>query len=145
MTQYVLGFVFNSGMRNIVLLLNKKKPSYQSGKMNGVGGHVEPGEKPLDAMRRECLEEAGLDIESWELFCVGNLPDGGEVRCYRAFVDDLTARNHFTDTGEKVGIYPVNGLDQEWLAPQVAWLIPLALEEAVTSWVDVQWGQQSRD
>jgi 8-oxo-dGTP pyrophosphatase MutT (NUDIX family) len=28
-----------------------------------VGGHIEPGESPSDAVRRECLEELGIDID----------------------------------------------------------------------------------
>ena len=28
-----------------------------------VGGHLEPGETPADAIRRECHEELGIDIE----------------------------------------------------------------------------------
>ncbi|HSX29639.1 MAG TPA: NUDIX domain-containing protein [Candidatus Saccharimonadales bacterium] len=33
------------------------------------GGHVEPGEHHLDALRREFFEETGLDIEVAELLC----------------------------------------------------------------------------
>lgn len=28
-----------------------------------VGGHIEPGETPADAIRRECREELGIDID----------------------------------------------------------------------------------
>jgi ADP-ribose pyrophosphatase YjhB (NUDIX family) len=31
------------------------------------GGRVEPGESPLDALKREVLEESGLDVEAGEL------------------------------------------------------------------------------
>jgi mutator protein MutT len=30
---------------------------------NIVGGHIEPGETPADAIRRECREELGIDID----------------------------------------------------------------------------------
>ena len=33
-----------------------------AGKLNGLGGEVEPGESPRGAMSREFLEEAGVDI-----------------------------------------------------------------------------------
>jgi 8-oxo-dGTP diphosphatase len=30
-----------------------------------IGGHVEPGEDPLDAVRRECREEIAVEISEW--------------------------------------------------------------------------------
>jgi 8-oxo-dGTP diphosphatase len=38
------------------------------------GGRVEPGESPLDALRREVLEEAGLDVVVEELVGVYSKP-----------------------------------------------------------------------
>ncbi len=55
---YVVGFVFRGSQ---VLLIEKKRPKWQAGRLNGIGGHVEEGETPLTAMIRECLEEANLD------------------------------------------------------------------------------------
>jgi 8-oxo-dGTP diphosphatase len=37
------------------------------GKFNGVGGHIERGENPLSAARREILEETGANPDSLEL------------------------------------------------------------------------------
>lgn len=38
------------------------------------GGRVEPGESPLDALKREVLEESGLDVEAGELVGVYSKP-----------------------------------------------------------------------
>jgi len=38
------------------------------------GGRVEPGESPLDALKREVLEESALDVEAGELVGVYSKP-----------------------------------------------------------------------
>jgi 8-oxo-dGTP pyrophosphatase MutT (NUDIX family) len=72
-TRYVLGFAFGSHGR--VLLIRKERPAWQRGRMNGLGGKVESGETDAQAMRREFLEECGLDVpeNKWELkgSCIG--------------------------------------------------------------------------
>src|SRR5690242_14904191 len=61
MQDYVCGFLFSVD-RQRVLLIRKRRPAWQAGHLNGVGGKVEPGETLADAMRREFREEAGLDV-----------------------------------------------------------------------------------
>ena len=58
MTTYVVGFMFTEELRR-VLLIRKKRPTWMAGKLNGVGGHIEPGETPEHAMVREFREETG--------------------------------------------------------------------------------------
>src|ERR1035437_2138595 len=66
MQEYVAGFLFDG---SIVWLIRKNKPDWQKGKLNGIGGKIEEGELPFDAMRREFKEEAKLDIDSWKHYC----------------------------------------------------------------------------
>ncbi len=73
MIRYVCGFLFSLGSG--VVLIEKRKPSWQAGRLNGVGGKIEPGETPLQAMVREFEEEAGLHVDGWRQFCV--LSGGG--------------------------------------------------------------------
>lgn len=56
---YVVGFMFDQTMSKLVLI-RKKKPEFQAGLLNGVGGKIEDGETPIDAMVREFDEEAGV-------------------------------------------------------------------------------------
>ncbi len=56
MKQHVVVFIREGGN----LLLAKKKRSIGIGKWNGPGGKIEPGEKPHEAMVRECEEEIGI-------------------------------------------------------------------------------------
>lgn len=44
------------------VLLGHKKTGLGTGKIVGLGGHVEPGETPAQAAAREVKEEAGLDV-----------------------------------------------------------------------------------
>ncbi len=89
MRQYVLGFAFSpTGDR--VVLIEKKRPDWQLGKLNGVGGRVENGEKPVDAMVREFKEETGVDTtrDDWRYFglIVG---EGVQVILFKSFEQRL--------------------------------------------------------
>lgn len=55
---YVVGFVFDKTMENVLLLQRYKQP-YQN-LLNGVGGKVEKWEPPFAAMERELEEETGI-------------------------------------------------------------------------------------
>lgn len=61
--KYVLGFLFSGINKDAVSLIRKAKPEWQEGKLNGLGGKIEAGETPRQAMSREFFEEAGVDIE----------------------------------------------------------------------------------
>ncbi len=47
---------------NRILLQRKSQGRFGAGKWNGPGGKMEPGESPLDSVRREVLEETGLEL-----------------------------------------------------------------------------------
>ena len=61
---YAAGFLLSPDMSRVALV-RKKRPKWQAGLFNAVGGHVELGETALQTMRREFAEEAGLDVEDW--------------------------------------------------------------------------------
>ena len=43
---------------------NKRKDDIHHGKWNGLGGKLTAGESPLEGIKREVLEESGLQIDA---------------------------------------------------------------------------------
>ena len=115
--RFVVGFLFDDDGN--VALIQKNRPSWQKGRLNGVGGHIEAGETPVDAMIREFQEEAGVKL-SWRQFCVLT-GDGYRLHCFVS-KDKTDIR---TKTDEKVAWYTVDNLPPNIL-PNLAWLIPMA-------------------
>ena len=67
--QYVNGYAFSFDEQNIVLI-RKNRPAFMQGMLNAVGGKIEPGETPEEAIQREFREETGMDVVRWKKFLV---------------------------------------------------------------------------
>ncbi len=126
---YVVGFLFDEGDSNVALI-RKKRPEWQLGSLNGLGGHIEVGESPHAAMRREFREESGLDVEFWREFCV--LEGDGGMSGEPWKVHFFEARGHVhrltSMTDEQIQIVAIAELHNEQLIKNLLWLIPLALD-----------------
>lgn len=128
MRSYVLGFLFD-GLSGSVILIQKDKPDWQKGLLNGVGGKIEEGETPLAAMVREFAEETGAntDPEIWNNFCTLQ-GDDFVVHCFKAKSTAMwtCARTRESEFVVKV---EVRDLHLRRCVTNVNWLIPLALDE----------------
>lgn len=123
MKQYVCGFYFCD---DNVVLIRKNKPEWQAGKLNGVGGAVEPGESALDAMRREFREEASKHTceAEWRFFAVLRTRDA-EIFFFSAHG---TASGISSGTDEAIYFVQVDTISHHPIVlPNLRWLIPLAL------------------
>lgn len=132
---YVAGFALSHD-RRYVLLIRKARPSWQRGKLNAVGGKVDPGETPRQAMAREFSEEAGVLTrpEHWGHFATLEFAGGSRVLFFRTILaDDTMAGFDGVLSGpqpdEPIRLYPVK---DEWepasstRMPNLSFLLPLA-------------------
>ena len=63
------GIIINNGQ----ILLIKKNSGPYDGKLDLPGGTIEMGEKPIDALKRELMEEVGINVIDCELFDVDSV------------------------------------------------------------------------
>lgn len=129
MHRYVVGLAFTKDHHQ-VLLLRKRRPEWQAGLLNGVGGKVEVGEDFLPAMVREFKEETGLEVplEAWE----HNITFTGtdyELRFYSTTGAEV--RKARTTTDEPLFVVRVEGLPKLDVIPNLQWVIPLCLDPHV--------------
>lgn len=61
--EYVLGIALSAD-RSKILLIHKINPEWQRGLLNAIGGKIEAGETPMQAMIREFTEETGISTIS---------------------------------------------------------------------------------
>lgn len=125
MQNYVCGFYFDHTMTRVVLIW-KEKPKWQAGKLNGVGGKIKPEELPIEAMRREFNEEAGIMHNEWiDLIIL----TGYDWRVY--FFYALGKVNEFeyaeTQEIEEIAKIDIDELDKYPHISNLRWLIPMAL------------------
>jgi 8-oxo-dGTP diphosphatase len=136
MQHFVVGFAFNADAKQVALI-RKKRPSWQAGRLNGIGGKIETGEDPIDAMVREFYEETGVSTESkqWQTCAVlGSKPDAQtqwHMHVYSLRGLDLQRLKSTTD--EQIEIHRVGSsvIATEGIS-NLAWLIPLALDIDLT-------------
>lgn len=73
---------------NDSVLLIKKKGGPYDGKLDLPGGTIEFCEKPEDALKRELLEEVGIEVNEYELF------DANSIAFEWQFKEDVIVKVH---------------------------------------------------
>ncbi len=121
MTEYVAGFLFDGDR---VALVVKNRPAWQKGRMNGVGGHIEPGEIPDHAMIREFKEETGYQWPlDWKKFVELSGSDW-KVHFFYSFGDHSVLKS---PTDERIVSVAIKDVTVDNSIPNLTWLIPVAL------------------
>lgn len=122
-----LGFVFSQDFEQ-VLLVRKRHPEWQAGRINGLGGKCLAKESGPECIAREVKEESGLRIAPpdwrmvteivWELW---------RVEVFSAvYLGELKDAQTLTD--EEVEWFVVKELPTQVMS-NLRWLIPLALDQ----------------
>lgn len=130
MTEYVLGFVFDS-TGDYVLLMKKQKPLWQKDLWNGIGGKVESEETDYDAMVREAKEEIALDHMEWLRFAILEGPDF-TVAVFSAHIPVIQLQELKAQEVEPVMIFATSALPKSEMITNLRWLIPLANDPSPT-------------
>lgn len=123
MTEYVAGFMID--LLGRVALVEKNRPEWQKGRMNGIGGHIEEGEAPWDAMVREFWEETGCRTEQlrWKNFVTLS---GEDFKVYFFVYHINRLPTLLTTTDEKIVTPAIEELTVFNCIPNLTWLIPMA-------------------
>lgn len=131
MIEAVAGFLFSHDLQH-VSLIRKNKPTFHAGMLNAIGGKIEPGESPYEAMLREFTEETGITVGNWQQFLVLQVPNW-KVYFFRAKSDLIHQVKSVTD--EQVGVYftqrVINRVHHT--VPNIPWMLPMALCSNVIS------------
>lgn len=123
MENMVVGFPFFDF--DGVYLIRKNRPEWQAGMLNGIGGHVEKGETPINAMIRECFEETGVSVENWIHVCVMK----GEDFYLDVFTINLPLGTKMeSKTDETIVRCYIHRLCFEHTIPNTRFLVPMCRE-----------------
>jgi len=133
--EYALGFLFDEWARTFsdglgdgtVALITKNRPDWQAGKMNGIGGHIEKGENPQEAMVREFEEETRVKFEDWD-YKIRYEGEDFVLHIFSGFSTDNWKIQ--TKTDEDVSIEDLALLPDN-IIYNLNWMIPLLLDPHV--------------
>jgi len=127
--RYVLGFAF---VGEDVLLIHKLRgPSVVRNKLNGIGGNIEVGETPLNAMVREFKEETDIDttLRQWNYKALMSVP-AYQANIYVYSTKFVAPIAHKSMTDEIVSWYWMHNRALN-IVDNLKWLLPLAFDDNV--------------
>lgn len=130
--EYVLGFAFDEGLNNVVLI-RKAKPPFMRGRINGIGGKIDTEQEhrhPSLAMSREFNEETGVQFlaDEWKRFAEITCSEGQLIQVFTTRSQVIFDCGTNEDKGEIVSLYDPRQLPSA-VMNNVRWLVPMALDQ----------------
>lgn len=101
-------------------LLAKRKGSHASGTWGSFGGHVEFNESPVDAVKREAMEELGIEITDVEFAMCADMRKYGKHYIDISFIAKIASgepRICEPDKVEELGWFSLDALPEPLFEP----------------------------
>jgi 8-oxo-dGTP diphosphatase len=125
MKKYVVGFLFSPNLAEVVLVL-KNRPDWQAGLLNGIGGKIEDGESPHNAMSREFVEETGVYISPSDWVYMGAF-GGIDYQVFVFMCTSVNYKNCRTIETEEIKICKVANISQLNCVPSIEQLLLICI------------------
>jgi 8-oxo-dGTP diphosphatase len=135
MTQYTLGFLFNKNLSK-VLLIHKLSPEWQKGKVNGLGGKFEQGEKNTECISREVKEETGLITKDSDWRKIGELHSSKFDVDVMAAIYEESEKDAQSIEKEQIEWFYVDKLPKNIMS-NLSWLIPICIDTLVNKEINL--------
>ena len=101
------------GNKVLLLFRNKKEVDINKNKWIGVGGHIEEGETPIDAVVREVKEETNYDLIDFSKKAIIIFNFGKEIEVMHLFVSDKFKGRMTSECNEgELQWIPISKLDE---------------------------------
>ncbi|HSU92085.1 MAG TPA: NUDIX domain-containing protein [Gemmatimonadaceae bacterium] len=123
---FVLALLYSVDRRHVVLM-RRTRPAWQAGRVNALGGRLQPGESAAAAARREVREECGVDVAEWREVLVW---DDAEYMMHVMRGVSEQALEARTIEDQEVFLADVRALPDN-VIDNLRWLVPLALDADV--------------
>lgn len=114
------------------LLIRKLKPEWQKGRINGIGGKIEPGEGAYKAIAREFEEETGIGSAQshWKMTII--LQHNNWKVYFFIYTGDAKIEDARQMEAEELVVMTWDMIAKsENVIPNLKWLIPLSYDEDI--------------
>jgi 8-oxo-dGTP diphosphatase len=120
---------FLMSCQDVLLLRGAPDKRLWAGKLNGVGGHIEPGEDALASARREVEEETGLIVRDLSLRAIVHVSGDGTMPGVMlfVFVGEAPSRAVRAAREGSLGWYPADHLPWAEMVDDLRLLLPRVL------------------